>query len=286
MNRYSLQDKKYLADNYVPYLKSYYDRSDMVNTTRHFNHSHISAEIMYSYEGIFSIEVEGETVVLNPKQFIWIDAGVQHKSLYFETPKVAMMNIEYTYAKDSSLPSIAQMYSMYEPLQYMYNTPQKYRVFDDNNGSMYHLLKQITQMGIANQHYQYMSNILVEQIILLLANFWKKPSGTINSTSFITMVNAYIKANYFQNIKSQDIAEHTGLNISQLQGLYKKGTGKTISKALREYRLEKAKEILKNEDISILQLANRVGISSAQHLQKLFLERYKLKIQDYKKKLL
>lgn len=77
-------------------------------------------------------------------------------------------------------------------------------------------------------------------------------------------MTAYIRANYAQDISLDDMAEKLNLSPKYCSALFKKQTGQTFKKALNEYRIERAKELLQQEpDKKINDLAMEVGFVSA-----------------------
>ncbi len=283
MNKYSLLDKKYIEGNYVPQLCEYYDRSDMVNTTFQFNHAHTLAEIMYVRHGMISLKIGNDTIMLGRKQYVWIDAGVPHQNLYFETDKVSMINIEYNYTIDDSIPSLKNLYNQYEPISYLFDHPKPYKVFTDHDNSIYLLLKQMTQTGTLTEDTKKLNSILCSELLLLLGNYWRIEESRGENNNFLQSIHHYLQEHYAKKIEIKDIALHLGISSNYLQKKYKKLSNSTITEQLNNIRLEHAKSIKETENISITKIADRVGMTSSRQLQKLFLKKYQINIQDLPK---
>lgn len=74
----------------------------------------------------------------------------------------------------------------------------------------------------------------------------------------------YIRQNYQQDISLDQMAESLNISPKYCSALFKKQTGHTFKKALNEYRVERAREILeKTPDVKISDLAVDVGFTSA-----------------------
>ncbi|MDY5731463.1 MAG: helix-turn-helix domain-containing protein [Eubacteriales bacterium] len=262
MQNFSLLQEKYIQQNYVPSISYYYDRSDMVGTTLNFDHAHKSAEIMYVRHGMLSIKVEDEIVMLGRKQFVWIDAGVAHSNLYFESDTVSMMNVEYHLIPSANIPSLATLYESYAPLQKLYQTPAKYKVFTDHNNSMYLLLKQITQMKTKEEANEYFESILCTQLILILANFWSMGSSAPDNSSYIAFANHYLQEHYSEQIFIKDIANALHIHPHYLQRIYKQNQGCTLSERLKAIRLQQAKILLNNTEKSMATICEKTGIQN------------------------
>lgn len=75
------------------------------------------------------------------------------------------------------------------------------------------------------------------------------------------LVRDYISKNYSGNINLRQIALNIGITESYLSTVFKDETGETISKYLTKFRIEKAKELLK-EDVDIKYLYSLVGFKN------------------------
>ncbi len=68
----------------------------------------------------------------------------------------------------------------------------------------------------------------------------------------------------------EDLAKSYGLSRSQLHKKLKKQVGKSVSQFIREVRLEEAKKLLEQEDITASEVAYQVGFSSATYFNTRF----------------
>ncbi len=81
---------------------------------------------------------------------------------------------------------------------------------------------------------------------------------------------AYMKANLFSQLTVNDVAQHLGYSGSRLRAIFKKATGESIYAYLLRLRLQKAKELLSNTELSILEIAMDVGFASYTRFADLF----------------
>jgi AraC-like DNA-binding protein len=72
----------------------------------------------------------------------------------------------------------------------------------------------------------------------------------------------------------EELAAAYGISRSQLHRKLKSTTGQSLSSFIREYRLQLALELLKNEDITTSEAAYRVGFGSAAYFSKSFNDYY------------
>ncbi len=80
----------------------------------------------------------------------------------------------------------------------------------------------------------------------------------------------YIYNHLHEAIRTEDLAEHTGLNRSYLSTLFKKETGQTVSGYILSKRMEAAKNMLKFSDYSYAEIASILAFSSQSHFIRAF----------------
>ncbi|WP_426452704.1 response regulator transcription factor [Paenibacillus sp. S-38] len=81
----------------------------------------------------------------------------------------------------------------------------------------------------------------------------------------------YIHHHYAdENVTVQGISEHMQMTASHLIAVFKEATGTTVKQYLMEYRIEKAKELLKTDSYKIFDVALQVGYRDGEYFAKIF----------------
>jgi len=83
-------------------------------------------------------------------------------------------------------------------------------------------------------------------------------------------IGLFIRANYNKPINLQKMAEHVHVNGSYLSSLYKKQTGEALIDALNRYRIDRAKQLLKEPGKKVLEVAQAVGIEDPAYFTHVF----------------
>ncbi|MDL2293628.1 response regulator [Ruminococcaceae bacterium OttesenSCG-928-D13] len=99
----------------------------------------------------------------------------------------------------------------------------------------------------------------------------------------IRKVKQYIAENYAKPITLEDVAAEVFLSSSYLGVLFKKETGELFSQYVTAYRMERAKDMLKDHDYSVKMIAERVGYKDIRNFSKLFKAHTGVKPTDYRK---
>ncbi|KJF44763.1 helix-turn-helix domain-containing protein [Draconibacterium sediminis] len=86
-----------------------------------------------------------------------------------------------------------------------------------------------------------------------------------------------------ENFGPEQLAREMGISHSTLHRWLKQNESKTISQFIRELRLEKASELLFNENLTIAEIAYKVGFASATYFNKCFHEYFRCSPGEYRK---
>ena len=101
---------------------------------------------------------------------------------------------------------------------------------------------------------------------------------------YVTMIKGYIERNYRQEMSMTQIAEEVGLTVSYMSTLFKRAVGQTYKDYVIDYRLEKAKQKLRQTTESIRDIASSVGYDNAHYFSKLFKEKVGMTPSEYRNK--
>ena len=97
------------------------------------------------------------------------------------------------------------------------------------------------------------------------------PAKSSKGRILVEKLNALIEENLtVESFGVEELSSAVGYSRSHLHRVLQKETGKTISQFIREYRLEKALNILKEETSNVSEVAYEVGFGSASYFSKTF----------------
>ena len=105
-----------------------------------------------------------------------------------------------------------------------------------------------------------------------------------NPASSFIVNNAlkFIKDNYKEKLKLVDVADHIYVSQWHLSKLLNKHTGKNFSEILNGIRIEKAKELLKDPEYRIVDIAEAVGFLDLAHFSRVFKKTCGISANDYR----
>jgi two-component system response regulator YesN len=104
------------------------------------------------------------------------------------------------------------------------------------------------------------------------------------TSTLIQRINNYIHEHYQEDIGRNDLAEVFFLAPEYLAKLYRRKTGKYLRDYIGEYRIEKAKGLLRNSEVRISDVASAVGIDNFSYFSTLFKKYTDLTPNEYRQK--
>lgn len=99
------------------------------------------------------------------------------------------------------------------------------------------------------------------------------PGTDIPPAGYSPLVSAaadWIRTHYMQKITLEELADRFGITASYLSTLFSRETGHTFSSFLRDYRVERAKEMLCSGSRLIYEIAYRTGFDDVQYFCRVF----------------
>jgi AraC family transcriptional regulator len=112
---------------------------------------------------------------------------------------------------------------------------------------------------------------LHDQMVLDFTGKMRLLQKNIGTSKPVTECIDYIYVHIKERITVEDLAAHTGLSPSYLSRLFKKEIGISISDYIREKKIEKAQNLLKFCDYSLIEIATYLSFSSQSH----FIQQFK-----------
>lgn len=126
-------------------------------------------------------------------------------------------------------------------------------------------------MRFKSQLYDFMS--------LLVASF---KSNEKQQNSYYDIAVRYIKSHFFEELSVDEISAFIGISRKYLYALFKKECGKSPKDYIVDYRIKKACELLKRNDLTISNIAFSVGYRDPLTFSKIFKQKTGLSPTDYK----
>ena len=118
----------------------------------------------------------------------------------------------------------------------------------------------------------------IQQEILRLDN-----EKALRETRPITEAKRYIQQHYQESLRLEDVSSAVGFNATYFSALFKKETGQNFMDYLTGLRINKSKELLCDDKLSVQDVAELVGYRDLKYFSRLFKKTTGVSPSDYKK---
>lgn len=122
----------------------------------------------------------------------------------------------------------------------------------------------------------------IETCILPLLDKLANQETNNNLSRSVSLLVQHIHKEYASDLTLEYLAEKVCLTPSYISSLFKKETGKSITTYINEYRMEKAKAMLRNTNMKLVDIAAAVGYSSQIYFNMLFKKMFGLTPSQYR----
>ena len=124
---------------------------------------------------------------------------------------------------------------------------------------------------------------LHQTLITKTKEYFTKAETTSQENPTIFLIKDYISKNYMnETLSVKDISSHVFLSTSYVCTFFKSETGQTLNQYITEYRMEKAKQLLKDARFKITDISSRVGYSDGNYFGKSFKKYSGLSPSEYR----
>ncbi|MGX7418025.1 AraC family transcriptional regulator [Carnobacterium gallinarum] len=264
----------------IPKLDTHFPFRCLVNegevlTTPHW---HKELELILVTEGIVNLGINDQPTQLKKGEIIVVNSGDIHYVLASPRSERLVFQFDLQFFHDTMLLQDTP-YTLAELFSRIQNCSQDWS--EEVHQKMVTLLLEIYEESIQQDiGFSYSIKGKLNTLIILLfrevpqkENFSDEIEKKVAQKDILEkldLIFRYVEENYTHLIKLDDVAYHVGFSTYYFAKFFKKNTGNTFITFLNEYRIDKAKWLLLNEDIMITELVERVGFGSNKTFYRLF----------------
>lgn len=209
-------------------------------------HTHNKAQLVYVSEGFQHIHVNDSIYLVPQNHVIWIPANQPHMT----KSSAATVNI------------MTLFFQMMDDKESFYNEVRVFAAPNVLKEMLFYAAKWSRKKSSSLEEHYFLQAILYE-----LPNFWQKAiklSLPAPNDARLIAVCAYLQEHYRNKLSYADLASEHALSQRTMERLFKSEFGITVSKYVQLIRIIKSIESLTSTQLSISEIANRVGYSGLQ----------------------
>ena len=260
--KYRMKIERYYAVNYPFYTMDF--------------HAHSEWEIMYVAYGrakISCMEEAGEKIYeLREGEYILIEGNIPHKLTVEKETPCRMLNLEGRELRDKEV-SFFQSLTKEEGMR-SFLEQESSVIAGRDDGRLHETLSELIRElkeRKRKKEASLLADLLMVQMLIHLKRQWAERKINEGNISFyIRRAQEYLEENFDSDITVAQVAEAVNLSEGYLQRLYKKEKGISLMEKVLWMRIEKAKLLLENSTLPVIDVAVAAGFNSRQHFSSTF----------------
>ena len=251
-------------------------------------HFHDEFELMYIMKGE-GVRVVGDRMdYFNKEELVFLGSGVPH---VFKNDKNASQNeVDYIVVKFNRIIGGQDLFKIPElaPINRFLKRAGKGLIFSDT--TVMKLKKQLIKLAKSKNEDRIILLLKVLKILSAQEDYNELSTDTflLKNTSAgedrTKKVINYISENYNKNISLEDLASISYMTTNSFCRYFKNRTGKTAFQFIREFRINKACQMLINGEKNISQICFDTGFNSLSSFNRVFKSLKHISATEYKSK--
>ena len=250
-------------------------------------HFHNCLEIGYCYKGSGHLYVGDETVSFSSPSIQIIPPNLPHIN---QADPGQDLRAKWLYTDPSLLLPSLSPHLASELRDYLNHLSGHSCVIDGNqHEEMLYILRMITrEMEERRPHYQSVVRELLHTFFLLLLRDTDHPSSASSDATMrigvILPAISYVAENYMNEIDMDTLARTCHLSVSHFRRIFKQILGLPPLEYIQTVRIERARVLLYNQDLSVTEIGMQVGFSTPSSFIRQFHQLYGLSPGQWRKK--
>ncbi|MFF2017351.1 response regulator [Paenibacillus sp. NPDC058177] len=156
-----------------------------------------------------------------------------------------------------------------------------YRCYGQESIHILRLYSQVGHIGNFQRFEDYYKK--VEELLVRLDAFVKvaREQSSQENKSMQKAIN-YVHKHFAEDLNMAVVSNQLSLNYTYFSHAFKEYTGTSFSSYLRNFRLEKAKELLAGSDLKVYEISQQVGFDNVKHFIRIFKESEGITALEYR----
>ncbi len=251
-------------------------------------HSHPQIEIMYCESGAFDFtykfeakSASSQSITVNSNSFILVNNGYYHK-IENVHPATKIINLEFEpfipTAEEYNLKDVrallitpALLYYSCPRLKKLITCDDDFYLFTDNNNVQFTMREVVKRANEEDSSYKVLTITLLTSKLFADISQCPTPEKHLRTgVVYVDVAMKYINTHLSEKISIEYLTKATKVSKVYLQKLFKKTYGKTVHQVILEKRIDLAKYLLRQSNLSIRDIALRCGFGCREQFSVIF----------------
>lgn len=248
-------------------------------------HSHNDIEMNFVTKGHCCMQFADQKVHFKKTDCMVIYPDVEH---YFTVGNKPASLVQLEFRMDI-FPELSPEPEMEKSLVFLYNllTNSQQYLKIINNQQINHLINfSVRELQSQRDNYSTMIRLLYAQLFILISRHIKETLKITQSSNHPLLTEAveFINNHFSENITIQHVAERLDISERYLRRVFKNCANLSPLEYLNQLRINKTKELLLNENLSVKDIAYMVGFSNPQYFARRFKNNSGITPSEFRKK--
>ncbi|GKX29402.1 hypothetical protein SH1V18_18820 [Vallitalea longa] len=234
-------------------------------------HTHSSYEFHFVADGMSVVKMDTYEFTVNKGEFYITKPGEYHEQINVNGNRY----VEYSMNCKISLNS---EHDIEEAMIYKYLNDDKCQGYNDSNDIINLFEKVLSyayyeKIGYYNQIQLIILLIIISSVQVMSKNMdydYEVPHKHKKDDYRFSQITQYIHDNIGNKIITKNIADYIYLSEKQVNRIIKKKTNLSTKQYINKIKLNKAKDLLKNTDLLIKEISEKLGFSSEYYFSQFF----------------
>ncbi|AUB54055.1 helix-turn-helix transcriptional regulator [Enterococcus mundtii] len=257
-------------------------------------HWHRELEILYVYQGLMEVKIEGVPYVVHEGEVMFIPANQLHEALNHQMNACAFFAIVFDASFIESRVSDHIQQTYLDPLLH---SPEQVAIHFTNDCSSISEIQQlvitiIDTFALKESRFE----LTIKAQLFLLIKHFSRYSTQVNPAKLVASKNKlntyrckkiilYLEENYQSTITLEAISRHIGYSKEHFCRFFKKHFRMTFFTYLNQMRIKKAEYLLLHTDLKIIDIALEAGFEDPNYFTSLFKRETQMTPTGYRKKM-
>lgn len=126
------------------------------------------------------------------------------------------------------------------------------------------------------------ANLLITLMLLEVAQQSQRRANTSDLNVVATWAHTYIRMNFDRPITASEVAQAVGYNVDYLGRIYRRTYDCTLTQAIHRRRITKARDYLRNSNLTVNQIAINCGFTDPDYFRRIFKRYTQISPSEYR----
>lgn len=245
-------------------------------------HTHDRCELMYVEDGEGTVYVQDTAWPLHTHEFIFLDAGIEHKLDIRNGQRCSILNVEFSVSRQAKQIDLSPLFTQSTLWNQFIAKKKPFFVGPDSYQLGYALKDLITELNRTQHEDHYLLQLQFLRLMIELARCVETAPITAG-IHYIRKAEQFIQAHFTEDITVASVVERVKISYSYLQILFSKYHHCGIQTYINNLRIDKAAFLLENSSMKVTDISFFVGFNSRQHFLYTFSKRMQMSPGRYRK---